>query len=127
MQSFDFKPSIRVVFGEGKIELLGDLAKDLNGSSALLVSDPEVRRAGIADKAIDSLKKAKLDVVIFDDVFPNPTVEHVQHGTVFAKQYKDLNLIVGLGGGSTLILGQECQDQVPVSVPLVHPPSDPKL
>ena len=69
MQSFDFKPSIRVVFGEGKIELLGDLAKDLNGSSALLVSDPEVRRAGIADKAIDSLKKAKLDVVIFDDVF----------------------------------------------------------
>ena len=102
MQSFDFKPSIRVVFGEGKIELLGDLAKDLNGSSALLVSDPEVRRAGIADKAIDSLKKAKLDVVIFDDVFPNPTDEHVQHGTVFAKQYKDLNLIVGLGGGSTL-------------------------
>ena len=42
MQSFDFKPSIRVVFGEGKIDLLGNLAKDLNGSFALLVSDPGV-------------------------------------------------------------------------------------
>ena len=100
MQSFDFKPSIRVVFGEGKIDLLGDLAKDLNGSFALLVSDPGV--GGGADKAINSLKEAKLDVVVFDDVFPNPTDEHVQYGAAFAQQYKDLNLIVGLGGGSAL-------------------------
>ena len=100
MQSFDFKPSIRVVFGEGKIDLLGGLAKDLRGSFALLVSDPGV--SGATDKAVDSLKKAKLDVVVFNDVFPNPTDAHVQHGTAFARQYEDLNLIVGLGGGSTL-------------------------
>ena len=100
MQSFDFKPSIRVVFGKGKIDLLGGLAKDLNGRFALLVSDPGV--SGAADKAINSLKKAKLDVVVFDDVFPNPTDAHVQHGAAFARQYKDLNLIVGLGGGSAL-------------------------
>jgi len=100
MQSFDFKPSVRVVFGKGKIDLLGGLAKDLNGRFALLVSDPGV--SGAADKAINSLKKAKLDVVVFDDVFPNPTDAHVQHGAAFARQYKDLNLIVGLGGGSAL-------------------------
>ena len=102
MQSFDFQSSTRVVFGENALDQLGDLTRELGGGQVLLVTDPGIIRAGILERAIDSLKAASLDAFIFDGVVENPTSRHVADGVQFAKDQGKIDLIIGLGGGSAI-------------------------
>ena len=102
MQSFDFQSSTRVVFGENSLDQLGDLTKELGGRRALVVTDPGIIRSGIAERAIDSLKAARLDASVFDGVEENPTSHHVAEGVLFAKDRGGIDLLIGLGGGSAM-------------------------
>lgn len=102
MQSFDFQSSTRVVFGENTLDQLGDLATVLAGTRVLLVTDPGIAKAGIQEKACDSLRKARLDVFVFDRVAENPTSQHVADGARFAEDQRGIDLLIGLGGGSAM-------------------------
>ena len=102
MQSFDFQSSTRVVFGENALDQLGDLTIALGGNRVLVVTDPGIIRAGISDRALDSLKAANLDPFIFDGVEENPTSRHVANGAQFAKDRGGIDLLIGLGGGSAM-------------------------
>ena len=102
MQSFDFQSSTRVVFGENVLDQLGDLTRALGGLRVLLVTDPGIIRAGIPEKALDSLKAASLDTFVFDGVAENPTSRHVADGARFAKDQGGIDLLIGLGGGSAM-------------------------
>ena len=102
MQSFDFQSSARVVFGENALDQLGDLTKELAGTRLLLVTDPGIIRAGIVDRAIDSLKAVHLEAFVFDGVEENPTSRHVAEGALFAKDQGGIDLVIGLGGGSAM-------------------------
>ena len=102
MQHFDFQPSTRVIFGENTLDQLGSLTKELEALRVLVVSDPGIASAGILEKALHSLKKESLVVFVFDDVEENPTTRHVEAGVRFAKAQGEVDLIVGLGGGSAM-------------------------
>ncbi|MDA1190112.1 MAG: iron-containing alcohol dehydrogenase, partial [Candidatus Poribacteria bacterium] len=102
MRAFDFDPSSRVVFGENAIERLGELARELDASRALIVSDAGIVRAGIVERAQHSLKDAHLSVAVFDGVEENPTTRHVSRALEFASNHAPIDLIVGLGGGSSM-------------------------
>src|SRR4051794_12777555 len=75
---FDFAPLNRVVFGAGVLARLGELARELGGTRALLVTDPGLEVAGHPQRAADSLRDAGLAVAVFDGVEENPTERHVQ-------------------------------------------------
>jgi len=102
MEPFDFCPTTRVVFGEGTLTQLGILAGELGGKRILLVTDPGIVSAGLADRAIASLRDAALDIFVFDGTCENPTTEHVEAGVAFAQTRGDIDLIVGMGGGSAM-------------------------
>ncbi len=102
MQSFDFQPTTRVVFGESALSRLGILAKALGAHNALVVTDPGVANAGIVEKAIDFLIQESISGAVFEDVEENPTTKHVANGVRFAKDVGQPDLIVGLGGGSAM-------------------------
>ena len=102
MQSFDFQSSTRVVFGENALDQLGDLTKELGERRVLVVTDSGIIRAGIVDRALDSLKAASLEAFVFDGVEENPTSLHVAEGVQFAKDQGEINLLIGLGGGSAM-------------------------
>ena len=102
MLSFDFQPSTRVVFGENSLSKLGSLAKELGAQNVLVVTDPGVAEAGIAEKAIDFLRKESISCAVFKEVEENPTTKHVSDGVRFAGELGELDLIVGLGGGSAM-------------------------
>ncbi len=99
--SFDYDPRTRVVFGAGKLSLLGNLAQELGSQSVLLVSDPGIRQAGHEDRARQYLEEAGFSVHVFDELQPNPTTEDVDRGVAFARG-KTIDLLVGLGGGSSM-------------------------
>jgi alcohol dehydrogenase len=101
MIPFDFQARTRVVFGPDKVDALGDLAGELGARRALVVSDEGIIAAGHTQRGIDALRQANIETVLFDGVHENPTTEHVEAGLKVAQRY-DPELIVGLGGGSSM-------------------------
>ena len=101
MTSFDFRPRTRVIFGSGEFARLGEVARELNGTRCLLVADRGMLDAGYVQEATRTLKARRMDVFGFHDFAVGPTAAMVEAGRAFA-QPLGINLIVGLGGGSSL-------------------------
>ena len=101
MQSFDFQPRTRVVFGEGAITRLGELARELNFRRTLLVADRGLVAAGHVGRASEILSGAGVEVVAFHEFESNPDTAMVEWGRQFAADAR-VDSIVGLGGGSSL-------------------------
>ena len=101
MQSFDFQPRTRVLFGPGTLSRLGELAKGLGRKRALVVSDPGIVAAGYSAQAIELLEAADLKAFVFSGVEENPTTRHVDAGLSLARE-NEIDLLVGLGGGSSI-------------------------
>jgi alcohol dehydrogenase len=101
LQPFDFHTPTRVMFGPGTLERLGELARELGATRALLVTDPGLNAVGHPQRAFASLRGAGLEVFAFGEVEENPTSRHVQRGAEFARPL-GINLIVSVGGGSAM-------------------------
>lgn len=89
------------MFGPGTLNRLGELARELGATRALLVTDPGLEAVGHPQRARQSLLDAGLQVHLFDDVEENPTSKHVDIGVRFAKPL-GIDLIVSVGGGSAM-------------------------
>lgn len=101
MQSFDFQPRTRVVFGAGSITRLGELSKDLGIRRTLLVSDSGMLASGHVDEALAPLAEKGIDVVRFHDFTENPDTAVIEAGCAFAKSLS-IDSIIAVGGGSSL-------------------------
>src|SRR5438105_11163849 len=84
---FDSQPLTRVVFGVGCLAKLGELARALGGTRALLVTDPHLEAAGHPQRAAASLRDAGLNVALFTDVEENPTTRHIDAGLAVAQAH----------------------------------------
>lgn len=101
METFDFQPRTRVVFGPGSIAQLGELALELGFRRTLLVADRGLLASGHVDEALAPLQSASIEVFPFHDFESNPDSSMVAAGAAFAAPMK-IDSIVGLGGGSSL-------------------------
>ena len=101
MIPFDYEPRTRIIFGPHRIDSLGELTRQLNGARALVVTDPGIVEAGHTQRGCDALRQAGVEFEIFDEVHENPTTHVVDRGRRVAKQFRP-DLIVGLGGGSSM-------------------------
>ena len=101
MVSFDFQLRTRVVSGQGTLERLGHLARDLGFTRTLLVTDRGILDAGHAARAQRLLQAAGVAVETFDGFGPNPDSAMVERGRAFA-QGLGVDSLIGLGGGSSL-------------------------
>jgi alcohol dehydrogenase len=99
--SLDLKTDIRVLFGDGTIDQLGALAKELGFSRTLLVADAGLVKAGHHDHARASLDAAGVQTLDFGDFGPNPDADMIEVGRRYAAG-KGIDSIIGLGGGSSL-------------------------
>lgn len=98
---------VQVVFEPGSANRTGELARQLGAKRVLLVTDQGIVDAGHADRIRDSLKQARLDVVMFTDVHENPTTRDVD-ACVAAARDADIDTIIGLGGGSSMDTAKGC-------------------
>lgn len=105
LAAFDYQQRTRVVFGEGSLARLGELARELGGTRVLLVTDSGLEAAGHPQRAQKHLAEAGLSVFVFDEVEENPTTRHVEAGLRFAQQHA-IDLIVSIGGGSSMDCGK---------------------
>ncbi|HEY9285807.1 MAG TPA: iron-containing alcohol dehydrogenase, partial [Pyrinomonadaceae bacterium] len=101
MRSFDFKTPTRVVFGEGAISRVGELARGLGFRRTLLVADRGLVASGHVAEAAGPLHAAGVRVFEFHDFEANPDTAMIERGRAFAAPL-DVDSIIGLGGGSSL-------------------------
>lgn len=96
----------QVLYGPGASERIGERAKHL-GKSVLLVTDQGLSAAGHPQKVREDLEREGLHVTLFDQSIENPTEASVQACVQVAKSAK-VDLIVGLGGGSSMDTAKGC-------------------
>lgn len=87
-------------FGNGTIQELGDYAKAM-GNHCLVVAGKSTVASGALAKATDSLEKAGVTYIIYDEVGKEPDTLMVDRVREVAEAAQ-VNLVVGLGGGSVL-------------------------
>jgi alcohol dehydrogenase len=104
---FECHPLTRLVFSNGAVGRLGELARALGGSRVLVVTDPGVVAAGHAERSTQALTAARLSVTVFTAVRENPTTADVAR-CVEAARVQDIDLLVGLGGGSAIDTAKGC-------------------
>ena len=99
---FVIRPLPEIVFRVGSVADTPGRARALGGSRVLLVTDPGVAGAGLADQVAALLTGDGLDVTVFDGVEANPTLGNVAAGSAAAGGESDGLVIVALGGGSAM-------------------------
>ncbi|EEG76645.1 iron-containing alcohol dehydrogenase [Dethiobacter alkaliphilus] len=94
-----FMPTVNLM-GAGCVKEVGERAKILGAKKALIVTDKDLNKLGLADQIAGYVKDAGIETVIYDGAIPNPTDTNVHDGE---KVYKDekCDMIISLGGGSS--------------------------
>ncbi|RLI01433.1 hypothetical protein DRO30_04150 [Candidatus Bathyarchaeota archaeon] len=93
----------KILFGRGRLESLPDALKELElGGKVILVTGRRfARKSGYLDRLCSLMKSAGVDVIIYDKVEPNPSIETVEMGGKIARE-QGVNFVVGFGGGSAM-------------------------
>ncbi len=101
MKNFSWQLPSKIYFGNGESKQVVERVKELRGNKVLLVTDKGLEHIGLPDQIKRMLLEASIEVVIFNEVKPDPTVEVVESGVKKAKD-NNCDLLIGLGGGSSI-------------------------
>ena len=89
-----------ILYGVGAIRELGERVKGFGAKKPMLICDPNLDPSTY-DKAVDSVKAAGLDYVLFKETKRDAPIEVIdQCGEIALREKADC--LVGIGGGSTL-------------------------
>jgi alcohol dehydrogenase class IV len=91
----------QILFGAGAVSRAGAELAALGGRRALVVTDPGVRRAGLSEPLVASLRAGGLAAAVFDGVAGNPVEDNVDDG---ARAWREAaaDCVLAVGGGSAL-------------------------
>ncbi|NNJ31228.1 iron-containing alcohol dehydrogenase family protein [Lacrimispora defluvii] len=101
--AYNFFVKSDIVFGRGSVKELPGILREYKAKKVMLVYDSGVKQAKIADQVLEEIKKAELEVIIFDGVIPNPTNDVVEKAAEIAKKAQ-IDVFVAVGGGSSIDL-----------------------
>ncbi|MBS1364625.1 iron-containing alcohol dehydrogenase, partial [Alistipes sp.] len=88
-------------FGAGSRKVIAEEVAKRGYKKALIVTDKDLIKFGVADQVIAVLKDANIPYEIFDEVKPNPTVKNVKVG-IAAFQAAGADFMIAIGGGSSM-------------------------
>ena len=88
-------------FGPGARKQLPAEMERMRARKALVVTDKDLLKFGVADKVLDVLRGAGIPFDVFSDLKPNPTVTNVKAG-VQAFSASGADILVAIGGGSSM-------------------------
>ena len=109
-------PAVSLV-GVGAAERVGAEAANLGAQRVLLVTDPGVLKAGLADTVVGYLSAAGLSVETYSRVQAEPPLENIED-CLEVLRGGEFDAVVGLGGGSALDVAKSSAALVKASVPL---------
>ena len=97
---FDYCQPTRIHFGAGRLQEIGAVCARY-GRKCLMVTTPDEPLRPLYERVRGLLAGQGIEVVHFDRVSPNPSVEMVQEGFELLKKEK-ASFVLGVGGGSSI-------------------------
>ncbi len=102
MLDFTYYTPTKVYFGRDKHKDVGEIIKNLGYSKIMMQYGKEsIKKTGLFDEVMTSLKNSGIEVVEMGGVSPNPNLEFVRKAIKLAKEEK-VELILAVGGGSVI-------------------------
>ena len=98
---FQYYLPVNLLFGFGKVSLLGAETKRYGKKALVVTGRGSTKKTGLLGRAVRLLEEAGVDVVVFDEVTPNPVSETVYTGVKRARE-NACDVVVALGGGSII-------------------------
>jgi len=118
---FTFSAPVPVAFGANRVDQLGDDVTALVGSAApvLVVTDPGVARAGLAERARAALAHKGHVPLLCADVRSDPLAAQIDAAAALARE-AGARCVVGIGGGSALDVAKLAATLAPSATPAMH-------
>jgi len=101
MDTYQIMLPEKIRFGAGCLETLGEEAGQRAAKQAIIITDPGVYQAGLADPVKKQLAKVGLSVDVFSEAEPEPTLPKL-NAVAEELRRESYDLLVGVGGGSSL-------------------------
>ena len=101
MHSFQFQTTKSVLCEVGATGKIGDLMAEMGCKKVALVTDKVILKLGLADSAMEGLKKAGIAVHVIDDVVADPPEKMILEAVSEARK-ENIDGVVSVGGGSSL-------------------------
>ena len=99
--SFNFFSPTQLIFGSGRLEELKEVAPKY-GSKCLLVCRPLEGSLKLTYQRVENLlNSVNVEVIFFDEIIPNPTIEGIEKGVITAVK-NQVDFVLGVGGGSVM-------------------------
>lgn len=91
----------KIVFGVGKINLLGELLNGVGKKALIVTGGKSAKSTGLFDKVTKQLDTVGIKHAHFDKIVPNPLATTVDDGAKMAKD-EECDFVIGIGGGSAI-------------------------
>jgi alcohol dehydrogenase YqhD (iron-dependent ADH family) len=101
MLNFTFQNPTKIIFGKDTEQKLGAETRKYGTKALLHYGGGSVKKIGLYDKCVKSLKDAGIEITELSGVVPNPRLDLVQEGIRIVRE-KNIDIIIALGGGSVI-------------------------
>lgn len=101
MKNFNYNIPTKVLFGKGKVKEVGKEAKKYGDKVLLVYGKGSVKKSGLFDIVVNSLKDAGIHIYELPNIDPNPRIDSVYQGAELCRKV-GINLIIAMGGGSVI-------------------------
>lgn len=102
MLDFTYYTPTKIHFGRDKHKDVGEIIKSYGYTKIMMQYGKEsIKKSGLYDEVMASLKKCNIEVVEMGGVSPNPNLEFARKAIKVAKEEK-VELILAVGGGSVI-------------------------
>lgn len=101
MQDFTFQNPVKIHFGHGKLDRLGDELKKYGKRVLLTYGGGSIKRIGLYDRVVHAVREAGMELFELPGIEPNPRIGSVREGARLCKEHH-IDVLLAVGGGSTI-------------------------
>jgi len=101
MENFEFSSPTKIIFGKRTEEHVGEEVKCYGSRILFVYGSGSIKRTGLYDRIVASLKRSRVEFVELAGVQPNPRLSLVEKGISICKK-QGIGFILAVGGGSVV-------------------------
>jgi len=101
MQDFTFWNPTKIIFGKNTVKAIGSEAQAFGRKALMVYGRSSIKRSGVYDQVVESLKEAGIQIVEYAEVKSNPVLAHTREGIELARR-EGVEMIIAVGGGSVI-------------------------
>ncbi len=101
MDNFNFYSPTNILFGRNTHKDIGEYVKPYSSKILLHYGGGSIKKSGLYDQVVESLKAFNVEFVELSGVHPNPRLDMVREGIKICRE-QNISFILAVGGGSVI-------------------------